>query len=247
MKKSLKKVIILVMAIVTMVSSVCVTGININKPIKFTPRFSAPGLENPCYYSDNIFCKSGFGIPNCTAYAWGRVYELTGKIPKLSTSDAGNWFEYNKNNNIYPYGTAPRLGAIACFSNIYGGHVAVVEQIENNTITFSNSAYGGKEFYISTADVSDANPGQEGWTFQGYIYPDSFEKASLYVNGNYKVTANSLNLREYPTVQGRVLRTIPENSQIFISEVYESEGYLWGEAMFDGKLGYCALNFTVRM
>lgn len=137
----------------------------------YAPRMTAPEHSNRFYFSGNIFYKSGFGMPNCTAYAWGRVYELLNKEPRLCVGNARDWYKYNKNNKIYLYGKKPELGAIACFNNKYGGHVAVVEKIKNNKITFSNSAYKGKEFYLSYAYADDKNPGQSDWTFLGYIYP----------------------------------------------------------------------------
>lgn len=47
---------------------------------RFIPRLVAPSKSDKHYYStDNIFYACGYGMPNCTAYAWGRLYELTGK------------------------------------------------------------------------------------------------------------------------------------------------------------------------
>ena len=130
------------------------------------------------YYSDNIFYQIGFGLPNCTCYAWGRRYELTGKKPNTSTNDAFTWWGYNKANNIYPYSEdIPKLGAIACWYNNNhpedGGHVAIVEEIDSNTgdITTSNSAYGGTFFYKSDPPIKASNGyDTSGYTFQGFIY-----------------------------------------------------------------------------
>ncbi len=140
-----------------------------NKRI-FIPRLTAPDKNNRCFYSDNIFYKSGFGMPNCTAYAWGRAYELLKKKPRLCLSDACNWYSYNSKSKIYPFGNRPKLGAIACFDNKYGGHVAVVERISKNTVTFSNSAYNGKLFYLTYASIKEKNPCRKDWDFKGYIY-----------------------------------------------------------------------------
>ena len=115
----------------------------------YTPRLSAPAKTNKYYYSNlNPFYQYGWGMPNCTCYAWGRAYEILGKAPNLSLYSAYLWYGYNKDNKIYSYGTTPKLGAIACWVYASGtsGHVAVVEKIENNTITFSNPAYSGEYF-----------------------------------------------------------------------------------------------------
>lgn len=127
----------------------------------FSPRLSAPSSSNKYYYSNlNVFYKYGYGMPNCTAYAYGRAYEILGSEPKLSWNNAEQWYDYNKSNGYYKYGQTPKVGAIACWSyNGGGGHVAVVEKVENGQITFSNSAWSGKKFYLSYASTSDKNAG----------------------------------------------------------------------------------------
>ena len=145
----------------------------------FQPRLRAPSLSDSRYYSsDNIFYDSGFGMPNCTCYAWGRAYELTGKKPMLSTGDAGTWYDYNRENDIYDYGEIPRRGAIACWRDADGGpgHVAVVEEIDGDKMICSNSAYSGDVFYLDTLPVDDPSQGRDNWIFQGYIYVDGAEK-----------------------------------------------------------------------
>ena len=145
----------------------------------FQPRLSAPDTTDACYYSqDNIFYEAGYGMPNCTCYAWGRAYELTGEKPLLSPSDAGTWYDYNRENGIYDYGDVPRRGAIACWKYADGGpgHVAVVEDIDDDVILCSNSAYSGTEFYLDTLPVDDPSAGRENWIFQGYIYVNGVAK-----------------------------------------------------------------------
>lgn len=139
----------------------------------YIPRVSAPDADDPYYYSnENIYYASNYGMPNCTCYAWGRAYELTGRTPELSPWDACTWFDYNRDNGCYDYGFEPKLGAIACWAYADGGsgHVAVVEEIGEDTVTYSNSAYAGTAFYTETAPVADPCNGRENWIFQGYIY-----------------------------------------------------------------------------
>lgn len=128
------------------------------------------------YYSDNIFYLSGWGLPNCTCYAWGRRYELTDKKPTTSLNDAYTWWQYNIDNNIYPYSSdTPKLGAIACWydnSNpTVGGHVGIVEQINSDTgdIICSNSGYPDQFFYVTSVFRSNGY-NTSGFTFQGFIY-----------------------------------------------------------------------------
>ena len=58
----------------------------------FVPRYSenspVPIRGNPMWYSQNPFYQSGYGMPNCTCYAWGRYWEITGERPNLPTGNA---------------------------------------------------------------------------------------------------------------------------------------------------------------
>lgn len=241
------KVIFLIFTLGIVVSVICAfAGVIRKNNLKFTPRLTAPEYNNSFYYSDNVFFKSGFGIPNCTAYAWGRVYELLKEKPELSTGNARDWYGYNRENNIYGYGKKPKLGAVACFDNEYGGHVAVVEEIRDNKITFSNSAYNGKSFYLTYADINDSNPGQKGWVFQGYIYPGVFEPQTQTLTSVRKViAADGLNFRGKASLNGSVLDVIPDNSYVYITELINRECIIWCKAFYNGRMGYLAYDYTV--
>lgn len=142
----------------------------------YTPRLTSPDADDAQYYSgENPFYAAGYGMPNCTCYAWGRAYEISGERPELSPYDACTWYDYNAENHIYDYGDEPQQGAIACWAYADGGpgHVAVVEQVDGDSVLLSNSAYSGAEFYMDTVPADDPSAGRENWIFQGYIYPDS--------------------------------------------------------------------------
>ena len=45
---------------------------------KFTPRLNSDGMQDEKYwYSGNPFHTAGYGMPNCTCYAWGRFWEIS--------------------------------------------------------------------------------------------------------------------------------------------------------------------------
>ena len=151
-----------------------------NASSSFTPRLEAPSYSNEYYYSNkNIFYKFGYGMPNCTAYAFGRAYEILGKEPNLCHFDACDWYDYNDG---YSRGQTPKVGAVACWKYYrqgeWRGHVAVVEKVENGTVTMSNSAWGWENFYLTHADVNDPKMGESGWDFQGFIYLGDFGDSS---------------------------------------------------------------------
>lgn len=151
----------------------------------FTPRLSSEGMyQHKYWYSENPFHQSGYGLPNCTCYAWGRFYEVSGARPSnLSLGDAGDWFDYNQAGGWYEYGLVPRLGAIACWSEPgEAGHVAVVEQVNNDgSFVVSQSGYyrpvasyppdTKNYFWTSTCDADTKTPsGNSTYVFQGFIY-----------------------------------------------------------------------------
>lgn len=211
----------------------------------YTPRLTAPSTSNKYYYSNlNILYAAGYGMPNCTAYAWGRAYEILGTQPKLSLNNANGWYKYNKDNNYYPYGQTPKLGAIACWDNPSGGHVAVVEEITSTTITFSNSGYGYKTFYLTHAAVGASNGGvtSSGWTFKGYIY--ILDGTPEPEGDIYKVNSNNgINMRKGAGTSYSVVTAIPNGTEIVVTETKTANGYTWGKTTYAGLSGWCVLDF----
>lgn len=148
----------------------------INSSLK-SIRKVAPEIDNPHYYSnDNIFYKVKLAPPytsggNCTWYAYGRIYELTGEIP-TEAGFIGNgyeWWQANKISGKYRYGSIPKVGAIAVWkSSLPGsggsGHVAVVENIEDNKVYISESTWHGGIFKYTQIYNTEY--------LYGYIYID---------------------------------------------------------------------------
>lgn len=142
---------------------------------KFISRLTAPSKSDKHFYSDNIFYRCGYGMPNCTAYAWGRWYELLGTKPKLWTGNAENWYPKSKSYDGYERGQTPKLGAIACWRKGQAGndrdgagHVAIVEEIyADGSILTSNSGYKASLFFTKKIARGYA---LSGYTFQGFIY-----------------------------------------------------------------------------
>ncbi len=145
----------------------------VEEVVNYIPRLEAPDGYNPYYHELNLYYRFGYGMPNCTAYAYGRAYEILGREPMLCNGNAGEWWSYNIAVGAYAYGSEPRLGAIACWDdyNHYSGHVAVVEEIHEDTVTISESQWGGSYFYVveMSEDGSDYLSGRR---FLGYIYID---------------------------------------------------------------------------
>jgi len=165
--------------------------------MEYIKRTTAPSVSNKYYYENNVFYNNGYGMPNCTAYAWGRFYELTNKRPTLSTNNAENWYHYNDG---YKRGLTPKLGALIVWSkgdrgnsSDGAGHVAVVEEIYNDgSILTSNSAYNGTNFY--TQKIPN-NYTLYNYNFLGFIYnPIEFNETMQIDN---KIKTLQLELNKY--------------------------------------------------
>ena len=52
----------------------------------------------------------------------------------------------------------------------------ILTAVSYTHLTFSNSAWGWENFYLTSADVNDPAIGESGWNFQGFIYRGDFGK-----------------------------------------------------------------------
>ena len=152
----------------------------------YVPRTTEPADDNRYYLNTSAGglneCLLGNGssfsaLPNCVGYAWGRAYEITGKKPTLSLSDAKNWYDHRVDG--YARGAAPAIGAVMCWTDSGSGfgHVAVVEEINSGGyIRYSQSFWSGANFnytdWVSAPIAGTVTTFSNGIerTFQGYIY-----------------------------------------------------------------------------
>lgn len=142
---------------------------------------SSGGLNEVNGGSDNINMPyAGCALPNCTSYAWGRFYEITGERPKLLKRNAERWFGYDDKENRaytcstngkvtdadyekmathgeqcdgYKRGKEPKEGAILCWEGKNGaaGHVAVVEKVNaDGSIITSESGWQSAKVWWTT-------------------------------------------------------------------------------------------------
>ncbi len=161
--------------------------------------------NNPFYKNnygpDKVYYKSrgGYIVGNCTWYAYARGSEILGKPLNSNLCwGADNWYSVNKKYNIYPYGSKPKAGAIACYSN----HVAVVEKVVDGKPYVSESSYSfSKKCPTKASDLWFHYGSPYGKNLKGYIYiTDTVSIESKKVDFSVKITAKDLNLRAGPGV-----------------------------------------------
>lgn len=157
----------------------------------FIPRLTAAGIrDNPMWYSDNFYYQIGWGMPNCTAYCYGRIYELLNQKPTWCPRyDANTWWrdwpaQFTK-------GQTPKLGSVLVMYDPYGyylGHVAMVEDIlPNGDIITSNSGLNADYFWTETNpaayDYIPAWARNRGYRKHGFCYLPS-EFTADWIKGN---------------------------------------------------------------
>ena len=184
----------------------------------FTQRTEAPTSGNSYYYSNNPFYASGYGLPNCTCYAWGRFWECQGSEgsrPRLSLNNAEDWWGYTSDG--YERGSEPRLGAVICWrkgqagnSSDGAGHVEIVEAVnDDGTIVTTGSAYNGYLFRTKHRNPT-ANWDGGDYIFQGFIYnPVVFDGSG----SNDPVKPEPV--------------TGAENRYLTSEEMHQNAGYIW--------------------
>lgn len=169
MNFKLKKITAAVMLAFSLMSSV--------STLAYTPRTKLTEADcNSSYWSSGNVFERNYSLAggNCTWYAYGRAWELLGSKPTLCLRGAHKWFDYTADG--YERGYEPRLGAVACWSdaNSTVGHVAIVEAIDGDNVTCSESgwSYTTTYFKVVTRNKHNMNYSLGGVErkFQGYIY-----------------------------------------------------------------------------
>lgn len=133
------------------------------------PRIVAPNFNSAAYRQPTNPFSSG----QCTWYVMGRVNETTGRTLSFSKSsgrDAKNWYDMVTGLNK---GSTPRSGAIAVWGGGPFGHVAYVESVNGDQVTFSQANIGLKGEYDGRTTISSSRMnGYVGSKYYliGYIY-----------------------------------------------------------------------------
>jgi len=181
------------------------------------PRLTAPDRDNPYYTKYSPYWQAGKGMPNCTAYSWGRIAELKQVTSyqdsldrvHLCRSNARRWWDYTDDG--YQRGQDPAPGAVAVFEGIatnaagkHYGHVMVVEEVSGDTVTLSGSdadvdGSGGRYFYVDKMSMDELrNPTYHGGLL-GFIYAYTEVKQSM-----SEIDAKKLVVCDYAQYLGRM-------------------------------------------
>ena len=259
-KKFLSCVIALAVALTLFVP---VTFDMASAKVTITPRTSLPSYSSEVgkkwyYTNNNVYYKYDYGPNlkylksrggycrgNCTWYAYGRAGEILGKtFNSAFRRNAGLWYSINKSGHYYPYGSKPKVGAIACYSN----HVAVVEKIVNGKVYVSESGWkiGAKPTTASKIYFHYGTPWYS--KAKGYIYICDGETApeteptytTTATNYQVKITAADLNMRTGPGTSYDTMGYVKPGTYTINAE---SNG--WGRLSTNGY--WVSLSYTTKL
>lgn len=250
MKRTVSIILILVMAITIYIPMTA------EHSYGASVRTTMPGLdsaEGKTYYynKNNPFYAANLGgtnyssnykqyvIGNCTWYAYARASEMNGKwINSNFRWSASKWWDINKQNRYYPYGSTPKVGAIACYSN----HVAVVEKVVNGKPYVSESGWKLSSSKPTSASQLYFHYGTPWYSSpKGYIYvSDASSNDSVDVSYNVKVTTRNLNMRTGPGTSYKTCGYIKPGTYAITQE---SNG--WGKLSSNGY--WIALKYATKV
>ena len=99
------------------------------------------------YYSANPYFQRGYGLPNCTAYAWGRLAEICNAPVNFYGGNAIMWANRPEMIKL----DQPKQGSCIIYSGgitdsrgKFCGHIGVVEHVySDGSIDVSMSSFGG--------------------------------------------------------------------------------------------------------
>ncbi len=207
----------------------------------YLKRLTSSGMSGNKYWYDktmNHGAGTANGLPNCTCYAVGRFYEECNAAEPFTMfknqftpggfPTAKDFISYT----VLPHGTVPRLGAIAVWgkSSDKTGHVAIVEGFNGNTITVSQSNYGGTYFEVKKyiCEVGKVTPGV-GYLFQGYIYNPYIKDNRVKRNkdkAQVDILAEALNVRKTPNGDKRS-GCYATKGLYNVLDIVDAGGYRW--------------------
>lgn len=186
------------------------------------PRLTAPAKDNPYYTTYSPFYIAGVGMPNCTAYSWGRIAELKqvtsyqDALDKvhLCRMNARQWWDYTQDG--YSRGDRPVPGAVAVFEGIatnaagkHYGHVMIVEKVEDDTVTLSGSdadvdGSGGRYFYVDEMAMDELRDPSYHGGLLGFIYAYQEAEVQEVTPKMSELDAKKLVICDYAQYLGRM-------------------------------------------
>lgn len=219
--------------------------------------------------SNNVSAAAGY-IGQCTWYALGRFYEVTG-INLGRAPHAKYWLRDNaQNSKIKILNGVEKVIAqsIAVDTNGTYGHVLFIEHVTYNSngnpeyIYFTECNWDCNGVYNSGSDCIlqkmtysqfVTKRGADGYIVSASASPTTPQLIINYnANGGsipaanvigeaYKVITAGLNVRDNPGESNTKIGLITKNTPVRVTEKQEAGEFIWGKITYQGKEGWIAL------
>lgn len=165
-----------------------------------SPDFNNIGYESPL----NPFDQYGDNWYECTRYAFGRTYEKTGNVLAFTVSrdrHGGRWYDIVKD---LPRGATPKSNSIAVWDYGLYGHVAYVETVSNDNVTFSEANFSSPTngLFNGFKTLTSGQMTKRGsYVLRGYIYLGSNDTPSDTSKPDLVISTLSINALGGPSTQ----------------------------------------------
>lgn len=197
-----------------------------------TERRTDDGLGD-WYYNANPYYQRGYGLPNCTCYAWGRLSEICDVPVTFYGGNAIMWASRPEMKQIL----SPKVGSCIIYSggitDSYGrlcGHIGVVEHLyEDGSIDVSMSSFGGYMWRLYRLNPSDNYhiPESYGLIFVGFfmydgvqlIYDQEARIQQEKEEAAYNQLQKSVELRSIQPVDDLLIPYYIENKKVYLNSI----------------------------
>lgn len=185
------------------------------------------------YYNANPYYQRGYGLPNCTCYAWGRLSEICNAPVTFYGGNAIMWASRPEMKQI----PSPKIGSCIIYSggitDSYGrlcGHIGVIEHLyDDGSIDVSMSSFGGYMWRLYRLNPSDNYhiPDSYGLTFVGFFMYDGVQaiydqEARIQQERKEKAEQElqkSVELRSIKPVDDLLIPYYIERKQVYINSI----------------------------
>lgn len=191
---------------------------------------------NPGILCDYLNNHNGFD--NYGNIYWGAVTEL---IPDFTFAKRARISDNSKNGVTKELTNYINQGYYIVLSVEYDGHWVAIDTVKDGEVYMIDPAQNNTNKLF---DCYNAVGMLQVRLYKGKVSPDKVDSTTttepLRLTGHYKTT-DALNLRLSYNTSSNILTTIPKNTTVVVTRVYNNQ---WGQITYGGKSGWIHLDYA---
>ena len=201
----------------------------------FLKYLDGKNMEMPVYIDLETNAQTELGKETLTTYALAAMNII---------SEAGYTTGIYANKNWFTNYIDRELIEAAGYEIWWAQYPSVVKPV--NPLDYDKSDVCGIWQYSSLGIIKGITQSTVDLNIAYKTYPQEVNKNKI--SESWLITAQpNLRLRCGPGMKyGRITSVMP-NTVVNVTEIRESEGYKWGKVSIDGYVGWCALDFAVKI